>query len=166
MSVNKYDEKDSNINCIDFLLMPIGTGLKFLHNLGSKIIDDIKQTSKGTYDAIEEDTYLKMCKSVLTMDDCISWMNVQINNFSKAGYLFIYVDDNENPRNENDLLSVTLALLDSNKKVIYLNDNKPSIFSRNKSTCKEIVCSIVPTKTIDEKLLSALNGHESVLIKL
>lgn len=160
------NEEQENVSFVDVLNMPVFDAFVYLATKGAVSIKNAKQTAYETFKAIEDEEYKKLCHSVLTMDECIKWMKIQRGKFPQAGYFFIYAEENPTPRNENDLYSVALALLDANKKPIYVNGEKTSKLFSLKRTSTDIVCVVVPTQTVDAKMLNALNGTSSVIIKI
>lgn len=132
---------------------------------GVQTIKDIKQSASKTFNAVIDEEYAKMCMSIVTMDDCITWVKIQKQKYLEGQYFFVYVEKTLKPRNENDKLSVTIALLDAYKKTIPVEKAQKRLFgSGNKND--DIVSLVVPTATIDTKLVKALNGTSSVLVKL
>lgn len=158
----------------DLLNLPVQIAIPELACRGIKAINSVRQTARETFQALADQEYLEMCRPVLTLEQCVRWIQMQRTSFPQIAYLFIYVEKNPNPRNENDLLSIAVAGIDANKRAIPLTDavvsDSSKLFPQQKSTAtasdKDIVCVVVPAKTIDEKLIGALNGNTSVLIKL
>lgn len=165
--VNDTDNENEipeELTILDILNIPVDYAISKLVQKGVEAVKSAKQTARDTYKTIYDEEYKKFCKPVLTMDECISWMKIQRGIYSQAGYFFIYAEENPQPRNENDMYSIALALLDSNKKPICVNGEKTTKLFQSKA--KDIVCVVIPAKTVDSKLLNALNGNESVLVKL
>lgn len=100
----------------------------------------------------EQETYQKNCLPVVKFDDCVSWAKRMRELFQQSAGFIINVKNNSVPKNENDLIVVTVAMLDINQQpVAYDNDS-------GVSTCMH-------GKTIDEKLLNVLNGTNSIMLK-
>ncbi len=137
-----------------------------LKEYGGKFINSIRQTASETYRTISDEEYRKICRPILTMDDCLRWLNVQRKNYPQASYFFIFYNENPAPRNENDKFSVTIAVVDENKKTIPVSTEKRGGLFSPRSQNQNIVCIVIPTGNLDMKLLKALNGNPSVLIKL
>ena len=172
-SNNNFNENNQESNAPSLweclLRLPADEATRELIKKGIQTIKDIKQSAQVTFNTIADEEYEKICVPLVKMDDCITWVKTQKQTYLEGQYLFIYVEHNEKPRNENDVLSVTIALLDAYKKPIPINKQKRSIFSigeKNKSVNQDIVCFVIPSKTIDTKLTKTLNGTPSVLIKL
>ena len=132
---------------------------------------DIHQTAVEIYKNAMDEDYKKMCFPILTMEMCLKWLKIERIEYPQAKYLFIYVEETLNPRNENDKYSVLTALLDENKKTINIRDKRGgSIFEKPKENRnmngQEIICMVVPTGNLDEKILRVLNGENSIMIKL
>lgn len=152
-----------NASFVDILNMPIEDLLK----KGMNCISNFKKKADEIFKNIQDEEYAKICRPVLTMDECLTWMKVQKENYPQAAYFFIYAEKNPTPRNENDLFSVSIALVDSQKKTIPVKNIKPrNLFASSAPKDQNIVCMVIPTKTLDMKLLEALNGVSSVLIQL
>lgn len=136
---------------------------------GIRTAKDIKQSAKNTFHAIAEEEYAKICIPILTMNNCLTWVKVQKASYPQGQYFFIYVEENPVPRNENDNYSVAIALLDAYKKPIPVSAKRKSFLvsnAANQSINQDIVCLVIPAGTIDNKLIKALNGTQSVLVKL
>lgn len=134
---------------------------------GIKIAKDIKDSAVVAYENMIEEEYAKLCVPELTMSMCLEWLKKKRSTYPQAAYFFIYLEQNPNPRNENDAFSVALAILDSNKRPIYTNsEKKVSIFSAKNISEDSIVSFVIPTGNIDTPLINALNGNDSVIIKL
>lgn len=161
-----------NMSFFDVLKLPVPVALSELARRGAKIVKSIKQTAQETFNSLADEEYSKMCRTILTMDDCVEWIKVQKSDFPQIAYLFIYVEKNNAPRNENDLLSIAVAGLDATKKAIPIRKTVPEskLFPKKKeisaSADTDIICVVIPAKTIDEKMINVLNGNPSVLIKL
>ncbi len=143
-------------------------GTRELIKKGVKAIRGIKQSARQTFNEVVDEEYAKLCMSIVSMDDCITWVKIQKQKYLEGRYFFVYVEQNPTPRNENDQLSVTVALLDACKKTIPIAKQQKSLFGSGDKLNNngEIVCLVVPTATIDKKLIKALNGTSSVLVKL
>lgn len=152
---------------IDILNMPVDKAFVEIVKLGGKAVQGVKQKADETFQKIADEEYAKICRPVLTMDECLAWLKLQKVNYPQAAYFFIYTEQNPSPRNENDLFSVAIALVDTQKKAIPVTCiKKTSLFASSAPKEQDIVCMVIPTKTMDTKLLKALNGGSSVLIKL
>lgn len=165
------NESNQSASFWDILNMPVGTAVVELVKKGAKAARDIKQGVSDLFQEMADEEYSKMCRPLISMDECLSWLNIQREIYPQAAYFFIFVEQNPSPRNENDLFSVTIALVDARKKPIPVTAIKQprrlvhSIIS-SKNQEQDIVCIVIPAKTLDTKLLKALNGDPSVLIKL
>lgn len=135
---------------------------------GIQTARDVKQSAKNTFQAIEDEEYAKICISELTMTDCLTWVKTQKSSYPQGKYFFIYVEDNPVPRNENDNYSVAIALLDAYKKPIPVKAVRRGLFNDAPSlkNGQDLVCLVIPTGNIDNKLIKALNGTPSVLVQL
>ena len=135
--------------------VPADKALIILAERGIKGAVKLGQRAKELYKTVSDERYRDMCIPSFSLNDCLRWMKSNRSNYPEAAYLFISVLDNPTPRNENDNFSLTMALVDKYKKPIYAGRDT-----------QEIVCMVVPVGTIDDRLISALNGQESVIIKL
>lgn len=144
----------------DILNLPLASVTAELARKGARAIKNAHQNTRETFRTLADEEYRRMCRSSLSMDECVSWLKLQRPYYPTVGYFFIYVESNPAPRNENDLYSVTLALVDQFKKPLYASMNPMTPKSQ------DLVCMVFPTRTIDQKLITALNGNPSVLIKL
>jgi len=167
-------EPEAEPGLIDILNMPVPIALLALAEKGVSTVRNIKQTTRETFQRIADEEYLKMCRPVLTFDDCVRWIRLQKQSFPQIAYMFIYVERNQSPRNENDILSIAVAGVDALKHAIPVRaavTSKLFPTSAHKSwraseKDTDIVCVIIPANTIDDKLIRALNGGPSVLMKL
>lgn len=170
MNSNEYynDQKADNQEpgLFDILNMPVDKAAVELARCGAKVVRDIKQNAAEVFQKIEDEEYAKICRPLLTMDDCLSWLKIQREIYPQAAHFFICTEQNPTPRNENDLFSVTIAVVDAQKKTIPVTAYKKTGLFGSPSQGQDIVCMVIPTKTLDTKLLKALNGSPSVLIKL
>lgn len=102
-------------------------------------------------DYLEQETYQKNFLPVVRLDDCVAWAKRMRESFQQSAGFIINVKNNPAPKNENDLIIVTVAMLDTNRQpVIYDNNNG--------------VSTLMHGKTIDEKLLNMLNGTDSIML--
>lgn len=173
--LNSQSALDS-LSFFDVLNLPVPIALAELTRRGIKTVKSVKQTARETFQAIADQEYLEICRPLLTLDDCVRWIRIQKTEYPHIAYLFIYVERNNAPRNENDIFSIAVAGVDAMKKAIPVrsaSNQKSRLFpsSNIKETTSaapdtDIVCIVIPAKTIDEKLIRALNGNSSVLIKL
>lgn len=170
MNSNGYynDPKTGNQEpgIFDILTMPVDKAVLELGRRGAKVVRDIKQNAAEVFQKIQDEEYAKICRPLLTMDDCLSWLKIQREIYPQAAHFFIFAVQNPTPRNENDLFSVTIAIVDAQKKTIPVTANKKTGLFSPSPKGQDIVCMVIPTKTLDTKLLKALNGGPSVLIKL
>ncbi len=114
---------------------------RFTDNLTEKVAD-----------YLEQETYQKNCLPVVRLDDCVAWAKRMRELFQQSAGFIINVKNNPAPKNENDLIIVTVAMLDTNRQpVIYDNNNSAS--------------TLMHGKTIDEKLMNMLNGTDSIMLK-
>lgn len=160
-------ELPSLLDCL--LTLPIEQALPALVAKGVLTARTVRQSAKDTFQKISDEEYAKICVPILTLNDCLNWIQVQKIKYPQGQYFFAYVENNPMPRNENDVLSVAIALVDGYKKPIPVSAKKRSFFSApNNDTIinQDIVCSVIPAKTIDQRLIKALNGTSSVLVKL
>ena len=163
----KLQGEEEDIGFIDIISMPISKALIELVKLGAKGIKNLKEGISNALQKIADEEYKKICRSELTMNDCVKWLKIQRQNYPQAAYFFITVEQNPEPRNKNDVFSVILAITDDNKQPIPVeNAKKTSPFQKSAPKEQDIVCVVVPTRTLDAKLLKALNGGSSVLVKL
>lgn len=160
----KPQGEEEDIGFIDILNMPISKALAELVKIGAKAIKSLKKGFSNAFQKIADEEYKKICRPELTMSDCVSWLKIQRQNYPQAAYFFITVEQNPEPRNENDRFSVILAITDDNKQPIPVENAKKK--SKSEPEDQDIVCVVVPTRTLDAKLLKALNGGSSVLVKL
>lgn len=161
------DGTASNADFVDILNMPVDEAFKALFKVGGDKVRSIKQSARELFKKVADEEYVKVCRPILTMDECLTWLKLQKENYPQAAYFFIYAEQNPNPRNENDLFSVAIALVDQQKKAIPVSGiQRKSLFASSAPKDQDIVCMVIPAKTLDMKLLKALNGGSSVLIKL
>ena len=160
----KPQGEEEDIGFIDIISMPISKALIELVKLGAKGIKNLKEGISNALQKIADEEYKEICRSELTMNDCVKWLKIQRQDYPQTAYFFITVEQNTEPRNKNDVFSVILAITDDNKQPIPVENAKKK--SKSESEDQDIVCVVVPTRTLDAKLLKALNGGSSVLIKL
>lgn len=152
-------EFDGNLSASDILNTDI---VKLIgHSISS-----LKQTTTELFNVIADEEYKKMCVPVLTFDNCLSWLKPQRAKYPNGEFLFISCTENTAPRNENDNFSVIIALLDAAKKPICAVNEQEKRGLFRKSREQDMVCTVVPAGTLDAKLVRALNGETSVMIKL
>lgn len=152
-------EFDGNLSVSDILNTDI---VKLIgHSISS-----LKQNTTELFNVIADEEYKKICVPVLTFDNCLSWLKSQRAKYPNGEFLFISCTENIAPRNENDNFSAIIALLDANKKPIcaFNEQEKRGLFHKRQE--QDIVCTVVPAGTLDTKLIRALNGETSVMIKL
>ncbi|MBP1543419.1 MAG: hypothetical protein J6A16_04925, partial [Oscillospiraceae bacterium] len=136
---NNTPNKDPGF--MDILNMPVDQAFAEIVKIGGKAVRGIKQKAEDTFQQIADEEYLKVCRPVLTMQDCVTWLNMQKANYPQAAYFFVYAEQNSAPRNENDLYSVAIALVDKDKKAIPVSYiKKTSLFSSAAPKNQEIVC--------------------------
>lgn len=157
---------EGRFTTMDILNMPADKAIAELAKFGAKTVYNIKQTTSEIFQKISDDEYSKICRPVITMDECLNWLKSQRTAYPQGAYFFIYAERNSQPRNENDLFSVAIALVDGNKKAIPVNARRRGTLFSDRIKNQDIVCMVIPAKTLDTKLLKALNGGPSVLIKL
>ena len=90
----------------------------------------------------------------MTLKDCIHYYKEEfrkLQNVSAAGFV-LSVRKNLDPRNENDNYIIVQGLVDLQNKPITVNG--------------ESVSRIIHTRTIDDALIKALNGKESVIFRV
>lgn len=129
-------------------------------------ISSLKQNTTELFNVIADDEYRKLCVPILTFDSCLAWLNPQRAKFRNGEFFFISCNENPDPRNENDKFSVIIALLDANKKPIPVFHEQEKRGFLHKRQEQDLVCTVIPAGTLDAKLIRALNGETSVLIKL
>ena len=103
-------------------------------------------------DFVEQESYDRKCLPVIRLQSCISWAKKKREEFPQSAAFLISVKKNTAQKNENDRLAVTLAMLDA--------QNQPVRFDEIKG-----VSTVVYTKTVDERLLTLLNGTDSAILK-
>lgn len=103
-------------------------------------------------DLVEQETYQKNCLPVVKQESCVAWAKKMRDKFPQSAGFIIAVENNPAPKNENDLIKVTVAMLDINRQ--------PVIYEQDKG-----VSTLMYGKTIDENLLNLLNGKDSVMCK-
>lgn len=151
---------------VDIMNMPVDKAVAELVRYGASAIKSIKDTANSIFQSVADEQYKSMCRPIVTMDDCLKWLNVQRQSYSQAAYFFIYTEKTPAPRNENDIFTVTIAVIDAYKKTIPVHALKPRGPFSSAPKNQDIVCMVIPARTLDTKLLKALNGGSSVLIKL
>jgi len=162
-----YNPKDLHKMSIwELLNIPVEIAVPELLCRGIKIANKLGQTAYETYQAVSDDEYAMMCRQILTMDWCLSWFKDNKAAYPLTAYYFIAVEKNPKPRNENDKYSVTLALIDRNKQPIYVSGGLKGYGYTNEPITPNIVAVSIPTRDIDGKIIGALNGENTVLIKL
>ena len=114
-----------------------------------RALDHITEKSA---DLIEKETYEKRCYPLVTLQKCISWAKKMKERFPHSAAFLISVKENRSHKNENDLLVITLAMLDK--------QNHPVMFDASKG-----VSTVIYGKTIDSDLMNLLNGTESAILK-
>lgn len=164
-----YDSmsKPSFFDCL--FRLAADEAIRELVSKGIQTAKDVKQSARNTFQKIKDDEYSKICISELTMSDCITWVKTQKSSYPQGKYFFVYVEENPMPRNENDNYSVAIALLDANKKPIPVKAVKRGLFTQDAPALnngQDIVCLIIPTGNLDNKLIKTLNGTPSVLVQL
>ena len=164
----------TELGLIDILNMPVPIALLALAEKGVSTVRDIKQTTRETFQRIADEEYLKMCRPVLTFDDCVRWIRLQKQSFPQIAYMFIYAEKNVSPRNEYDVWSIAVAGIDALKHAIPISSavtsklfpSSTGKLRKNTKKDTDIVCVVIPAKTLDDKLICALKGGPSVLLKL
>lgn len=169
---NNTHSNDSNftsvrsaLGLLDILKMPVEKAIGELGIYGIEKIISLKNTAADIFNRLADDDYIKLCRPLITREECTSWMEVQRRNYPQAAYFFISCTENPEPRNENDRFSVMLALTDIDEKPIPVSQERSTSFF-SKKQAQDIVCMVVPVKTIDVKLMKLLDGTTSALIKL
>lgn len=166
---NIGEQGEPSLQSLDILTlmnMPLEKSWPELARRGMKTARSIKDTATKMCEDIVEEEYEKLCAPELTMDKCLEWLKTNRLKYPQSAYLFIYLEQNEKPRNQNDVFSVALAVLDAQKKPIYVNERKKGLFNPRTKNDDSIVCFVIPCGNIDRRLIAALNGNESVMIKL
>lgn len=103
-------------------------------------------------DAIAEQKYQRGFLQAVTLKDCIRYYREEAGKPEcafAAGFV-LSVRKNFDPRNENDNYIVVQGLVDHQSKPITANG--------------ETVSRVIHTRTIDDALIKALNGEESVIL--
>lgn len=114
---------------------------RFTDNLTEKVAD-----------YLEQETYQKNCLPVVRLDDCVAWAKRMRESFQQSAGFIINVKNNPAPKNENDLIIVTVAMLDTNRQPVICDNNNSA-------------STLMHGKTIDEKLMNMLNGTDSIMLK-
>ena len=86
---------------------------------------------------IEQETYSKKCVPLIKLQSCLEWAKKWQQKFPQSKGFLISVKKNPLPKNENDILIITLAMLDEqNQPVHYDSDKSVSTlkYGRTKST--------------------------------
>ena len=133
-----------------------------MHDLGKIAVQDKILRKEGKFN---DDEYKEICRQLVTMDWCLRWFKDNAESYPETAYYFIVVEKNPKPRNENDIYSVTLAIVDAEKKPILVKGSLAGYGYQKEPESPSIVAVAVPTRTIDKKLINALNSEKSVLIK-
>lgn len=155
----------SALGLLDILNLPVDKAFAELAVYGAEKIISLKNTAMDIYNRVADEEYVKLCRPLITREECASWMEIQRRNYPQAAYFFISCTENPEPRNDNDRFSVMLALMDSSRHAIPVSQEKStSLFSKKQEP--DIVCLCVPVKTIDVKLMKLLDGTTSVMLSL
>lgn len=162
-SYNGKNPKDMTI--WELLNIPISLAVPELIQRGVKITTKLGMTAFELYKTISDDDYKEICRPIVTLDWCLRWFKDNVESYPETAYFFIVVEKNPKPRNENDNYSVTLALVDAEKNPILVKGSLDGYGYQKEPELPSIVAVAVPTRTIDKKLITALNSEKSVLIK-
>lgn len=113
----------------------------------------LKSVLSGVADALAERQYQRGFLEVVTLEDCIRYYKEEASKlpWAVAAGFVLSVRENLDPRNENDNYVVVQGLVDGQNKPITVNG--------------ETVSRIMHTRTIDDALIKALNGKESVICR-
>ncbi len=111
-----------------------------------KVIDDWAEAKARE---IENKNYNQNCVPIITFDRCIQWANKTKQEYGQGSGLVIAVQENPDPKNENDKICVIVALIDENSKAISLDGVNG-------------ISTIFHGGTVDAKMLDSLNGNQSV----
>lgn len=118
-----------------------------------KFTKKIKRTISDVLEELDDVVFGKDDDNeMIFFDEIVNWAKEKRKEYPEAVAFLIAVKDNPNCRNDKDKLLITQGLLDINNKPISLYGREP-------------VGRILYTKTIDEKLINALNGEENVIVK-
>lgn len=107
----------------------------------------------GIVDALAERRYQLGFLEVVTLHDCIRYCREQAGKFQGvniAGFV-LSVRKNLDPRNENDNYIVVQGLLNEQNKSITVNG--------------ESLSRVMHARTIDDDLIKALNGKETMILQ-
>lgn len=117
-------------------------------------LSDLAAELSDLTDALAEQQYQRGFLQIVTLKDCIRYYREEarkLNTVSAMGFI-LSVKKNLDPRNENDNYIVVQGLVDTKNKPITVNG--------------ESVSRIMHSKTIDDALIKALNGKESVIFRV
>ena len=71
-----------------------------LEALGTLISDGIQicisltQTASKAFNKVADNKYAKYCQPIVSLDDCIKWMQIQKEYYTQTNYFFIYIEKN------------------------------------------------------------------------
>ncbi len=100
----------------------------------------------------EQDTFPQKYLSVITLKSCLNWVKEMRTKFPQSMGFLISIKDNPSPRNENDVLILTLAMVDG--------QNQPVHYDASNG-----VSTLVHGKTVDADMLNLLDGNDSMICK-
>ncbi|MCD8222964.1 MAG: hypothetical protein LUD07_12445 [Clostridiales bacterium] len=125
--------------------------------LGGRVrssMSDIVAELSDLTDALAEQRFQRGFLEIVTLNDCIRYYREEIGKLqgvSVAGFV-LSVQKNLDPRNENDNYIVVQGLVSAKDKPITVNG--------------ESVSRIMHTRTIDDALINALNGKDSIIFRV
>lgn len=118
---------------------------------GSSSLSSLMSELSGIADAITEHRYQQNFLQIVTLSDCIRYYKEEAGKLpymAAAGFV-LSVRKNLDPRNENDNYIVVQGLVDRWDRPITVNG--------------ESISRVMHTKTIDDDLIKALNGKETMI---
>lgn len=118
---------------------------KRLGNAGDKLTDMIATV----IDKEESKQYMKELK----LEQCVSWIKEMKAEYPSAASCIIMTKEAINPKTKEEGVSVTLIMMDKDKKPVALDKERA-------------VSTIFLAETIDNGLINILNGEKSAVIKL
>ncbi len=118
---------------------------------GDKLLGKLSKLTDEFTDAAAQYMYIKGYKEIFTLEECLAfYKECKGKNSDVAGFI-ISVKKNYDPQSENDKLIIIQAMLDKNNKPIETED-------------ADTLSRIVHTRTIDNQLVSLMNGAETKIV--
>ncbi|MDE5763732.1 MAG: hypothetical protein K2I00_02055 [Ruminococcus sp.] len=93
------------------------------------------------------------CMPVVSFDRCYKWALDRKKEFPQSAGFIIAVNENCDPKNENDRIFVTIGMLDEQNKVITMDGVNG-------------ISTVLHCGSVDSKLVDYLNGDNSKIFKL